>query len=188
MFNALRDYRKGGSVDALISVAAAELYRPERKSLLEAFRAMVPKSKQSDFEVKIALATKRFVGPKTAAQHAKPLPLPPPQPPQHLTAVSSGHRSNQPARRALLPKHPQLKSVQGKAEAAHNGPGENSRAAVSTPACSMCGKAPMEAPHTSSCCGKMACYGCWLKGVALRACPACRKPLKKGMLSKKHFM
>lgn len=56
------------------------------------------------------------------------------------------------------------------------------------PPCPKCGKSPQESPHQSRCCGRVACYSCWLSAVALHACPECKKPLKKSMLSKKYFM
>ena len=48
--------------------------------------------------------------------------------------------------------------------------------------CSKCQKQMFKDPYKSSCCGKIACYSCWLGAVALKKCFSCGAPVKKNML------
>jgi endogenous inhibitor of DNA gyrase (YacG/DUF329 family) len=54
------------------------------------------------------------------------------------------------------------------------------------PACPVCGKTPMEAPHEAGC-GHSACYACWLKALAQFKCPVCSRAVRKSQLSKRYF-
>jgi hypothetical protein len=53
--------------------------------------------------------------------------------------------------------------------------------------CPTCSKPQMESPHEATCCGRQACYSCWLRAVALHKCPGCGKLLRKSMLRKQFF-
>lgn len=67
--------------------------------------------------------------------------------------------------------------------------GVASRQASALIPCSECKKIPMDAPFESKCCGRLCCYGCWIKMLsATSGCTLCKKPLKKNMLMKKFFI
>lgn len=158
-------------MENLITVAAMELHSPKLRHLASKFRNLIPSGKRAMFDTKLAgLSQKRLISQDSNATRGK---------------HEIRNRYNK-----LDKKDPNLRG-NGKVPRGASSMDQNHKQKDNTPSsskrCASCGKSPMEGPHKSTCCNRIACMGCWLRAIALRKCEGCGKTLKKSMLQKQYF-
>jgi len=168
---ALRQYAADKNTHRLINVAAEVLYPRRYSPLCDKFKNHIPEEHRNAFQNLLSKL-------RAAASPGAPLPSPLPAPGLLTRAIeAASHNHGSRSQKAVTRQ-----------------PGTDTKT-TSLLGCPFCGAVPPVAPYTSSCCctsGKgggapVACYSCWLRCIALKQCLACKRPIKKTMLSKVYF-
>jgi hypothetical protein len=171
MLNALRQYGVDRDPAPLLAIAAQTLYPVHRENLMLAFKTCVPRKLWGSFDLEIEKHRSQALGLNRK---------------NRVSNITNGTLTS------IAPSTMRNKTtpLSPLADAAVNTSLSGGKAKpLDSPCigkCALCTRSPMESPYTSRCCGRQACYTCWLKPLALHACP-CGKGLKKSMLTKLYF-
>lgn len=169
MLNALRQYGVDRDPAPLLAIAAQTLYPVRRENLLMAFKTCVPKKLWGSFDVQIEKHRSEALGLQKQNKVAN--------------NTKGGIASNNKTKSGNTQVNTRVSTSSANGKSLKDPFAKNHS---STGQCVLCTKSPMESPHSARCCGRQACYTCWLKPLALHACP-CGKELKKSMLTKLYF-
>lgn len=169
--NALRQYAKTKDTQQLLITASRELHHPRHARICRLFKNHVPEEHREEFDSLVRKARNKTL---SSTQAEAPPPIPPP-----MSLVSQAIHRAQAAKTTDAKDRPRMTKINGssKVDLPKHG----------LPVCPSCHTSTMSSPYTSSCCGHIACYSCWLRAVALKSCMHCKKPIKKNMLSKVYF-